>query len=356
VPMHVDRSPRPMVQSLPQSENASASRFQAAWACAVTFLVVAAGPTGHYAAEPLTLKGHTQVICSMAFSKDGKTLATLGDVIKLWDPGTGKELATFDTDLNSLCGVAFSPDGKSVAACGGNDDLKPGVELWDVEKRKRVDGPGRRTGYAGAVLFSPDAKTLAFGTPGGFVKLWDVADKKERDRLDLGVAVHVLAYSPDGKTLTASGSGGRICVWNAETGKEVHRLDTNIPEIDHLHYTPDGKTLVFINALLTKPAIQTWDLETGKDTMVYEPSADTDRIFAFALSPDGKLAALGLETGVLELRDAKTWKLKARQSAHGKYFLRLAFAPDGKYLATGGHDLLVKIWDVSKLLEQSADK
>jgi WD40 repeat protein len=312
-----------------------------------------------FSQEPVVLKGHTQVTPSVAFTKDAKSIvtATNAEGIKLWDAEKGNVLVTLDGDVDSFTCVAISWDGKLIAASGSNrEGKKAAVELWDVEKRKRIDGPSGRMGYVGYVCFSPDATTVAYGNSNGIVKLWNVADKKEIASLKAPGAIKSLAFSADGKWLAGGCSGGAVSVWDVEAQKELHTYEGNKLEVRDVHFTPDGKTLFFVETLSNSYCIRSWEPETGKDKLIFETPVEAP-IRAFALSADGRLAALSIaNTGVLELRDIKTWKLKSGHEAHTKPITKLAFSHDGDHIASGGMDLVIKVWDARTLLEKGTHK
>src|SRR5262249_52342060 len=156
-------------------------------------------------------------VFALAFSPDGKLLASGGEIrtdpkqlhlheseLRLWDVATGKEVHKLEGHGSTVKGLAFSPDGKTLAsACGGCT-----ARLWDVTTGKE-DGRFRGHSHALAALgYSPDGKRLA--TAGDqTIRLWDPATGEELRRLDGHTGrVTAVAFAPDGKTL-ASGSFDR---------------------------------------------------------------------------------------------------------------------------------------------------
>jgi Tol biopolymer transport system component len=146
-----------------------------------------------------TLRGHASDIYAVAFSPDGKTLASgSGDgTVKLWEVATGKERATLKGHTNLVWAVAFSPDGKTLASANYDRTVK----LWEVATGKERATLRGHTSFVWSVAFSPDGKTLASGSSDGSVKLWEVVTARERASLQGRSSVESVAYSPDGKTL-----------------------------------------------------------------------------------------------------------------------------------------------------------
>jgi predicted Ser/Thr protein kinase len=158
------------------------------------------------------LAGHRYEVYNVAFSPDGKILASgsRDETLRLWDVATGSELRQLSRSWSAVYSVAFSPDGK-ILASGSYCTLR----LWDVatgsELRPLSGGHGH---WVSSVAFSPDGKILASGSWDKTVRLWDVATGRELRQLSgHGQDVYSVAFSPDGKILASWSWDGTVRLW-----------------------------------------------------------------------------------------------------------------------------------------------
>jgi WD40 repeat protein/serine/threonine protein kinase/tetratricopeptide (TPR) repeat protein len=305
-----------------------------------------------------TLHGHAHEIDALAFSADGRLLASgsYDTQVRIWDTTTGKErdVITLGSRVNAL---AFTPDGRALFIASG---VTSDVRAYDVDNK--VLGPQQvelrpwpvRGKPVRRLLVSADGRFLfANSHP---VRVHAVAGGKLVATVNLETPD--LALTPDGRTVICA-VGGSIEMhgvqrdWDREAVKLLHRVEAHADEIARLTLSRDGKTLVTLGADRTT---KLWSLEgAGKPpvlraTLKDHPAAVSD----VALSPDGKqLFTAGLDR-VIRAWEVPSMRLLGSLRGHAKEIYRLAVSPDGKQLASGGMDASVKVWDLAELAANSS--
>lgn len=301
------------------------------------------------AGEPASPEGHADEAWSLAFSPDGKILASGSDdtherrTIKLWDPATRREVAGWKGHTATVAAMAYSPDGRLLATVS-LDSGRPGhpnVLLWDAATHKRVASLQGHTSWVRAVAFSPDGKTLATGGEAGSVRLWDVASWTLRFEL-VGHSQRVmsLAFSPDGKTLATASNDATLRTWDAETGR-ARMVFRDADEVRAVVFAPRGKPGLLATANLGG-SIKLRDPATGEVIRTIRGAAD--QLGCLAFTPEGTGIAAAGKGKVIQIWDVATGQELLALEGHQAQVNALAFSPDGSSLASCSHDGAVRLW------------
>jgi RNA polymerase sigma factor (sigma-70 family) len=291
---------------------------------------------------------HAQIVSSVAFSPDGKVLATGSHMgtVRFWDPATGKELRVLTAHDGGVIGLAYSPDGRTLAT--GSWDRT--IRLWDAATGKPIRTMLGHTSEVSRLAFAPDGKVLASGGKDGTVRLWDPATGV----MLLSIAAHAgevrgLTFSPDGKRVASAGTDKLVYVWDAASGKRLVTCEGHENEVAAVAFSPDGKTLASCGKDATA---RLWDAATGKPKRTMKHDSWLERV---EFSPDGKsLAIAGGWGGKVHLWDLAKEETRPRWVGRQPQSIGAAFSPDGKKLAGVGWECAVRIWDVATGKEEGA--
>ncbi len=291
--------------------------------------------------ELARLTGHAGAVTSVQYSSDGRWLAAAGGLpgrsgeVKLWDvSGFGgvknrqirpakTTSITLQGPSDVVCSVAFSPDGGQLAAASYDHD----VTLWNLgapsdpslarggrggaqhsalsAQRSRILKDHTDAVYA--VAFSPDGKYIASGAGDRTVKVWSAATGKRLYTLSESTAeVYSVAFRPGGKQIAAGGADKQIRTWNITptSGAFAKSAFAHNGAILRVAYSRDGQALVTSGE---DDAVKRWDPASLVEQRVYPKLPDWPQ--GIALSPNGKVLAVGCHNGLIALFDAETGRL-----------------------------------------------
>lgn len=317
----------------------------------------------------ITFPSSSSLFRSLHFSSDGKIFAQVNyKEIYLYDTVTGETKHILKRDQDYITSMAFSPDGKTLAS-GSKDQT---IYLWDVDSGAHKQTLRGHPAEVTRLSFNPGSSTLTSISKDNTIYLWDISTGERKktladkglitDQLDKPETVEKVSFSPDKSILATIRFNNTIRLWDTTTGtlkqtfssQDTDKQEKDISKnIEFVLFSPDNRTVVGLPFLGGE--IRLWDVDTGESKSLLE---DPGLIRNLSFSPNGKTLATGIYGGIIRLWDVDTGEhkktisnLSVRRYRRYDHDFK-PFSPDGKKFVFGPSSGIVYLWDVVTKQEQ----
>jgi WD40 repeat protein len=305
-----------------------------------------------FPAPLLTYQGHSAAVVGVAWSPDGKRIASCSDdgTVQVWNAATGKRIWTFTfpgARENYVFAVAWSPDGKRIAA-GGQTGV---VAVLDEATGHSLALYNSQSLQIEGIAWSPDSKRIVFGSEDGGVQVWDTTTGKQLLHYTGHTgSIFRVAWSPDGKEIASASYDGTVQVWNATTGQHLQTYTMGVP-VWSVAWSPDGSRIVsgtgsagLNGRVYSGNTAKVWNAATGQTLLTYNGHGDGNDVYALAWSPDGKYIASGGSDQMVRIWNAATGQTVSISQDFEDTVWDVAWSPDGTEIVACSQDGTVKVW------------
>lgn len=274
-----------------------------------------------------SLKGLAERVLRVAVSRDGRWIATGSgngfnlpdyhgeEAVRVWDSATGQEKVCFKPHKDMTSALAFSPDGRRIAS--GNRFLA----IWETETGRELHylDPGMGDAEVSDLAFSPDGRRVAAACRDNTTQVFDAESGRKLLTLQgHSFDVEAVAFSPDGRRIATAGRDNTVKLWEAETGRELLSLKSHRNGIMTLAFSPDGQRIVNGTG---DGALEVWRIA---------PASEVSRRLEEERAAQESLAqrAAALQEELAPIRRAAAAAAKAAEEARAREFAALAGAPE----------------------------
>ncbi|WP_414587311.1 NB-ARC domain-containing protein [Scytonema sp. PCC 10023] len=294
------------------------------------------------------LEGHTHDVFGLAISADNQLLVSTGEdqTVRLWHLESGRNLKMLRGYTGGIHCLSLSSDDQILASSGQSEmiqlwHLQPDGNLPSYHPYKTFPSPLRRMSSFSKVSFSPDNQTLAINRHDESIALWNIRTG-HLDRWSAhNAAVWTVLFSPGGQILASCSYDCTVRLWDVQTHHCLHVLRGHQSGIAAIAFDKSGQWLASGSFDLT---IRLWDVQTGACSRILQ--GHTGAIFALAFDCSGHRLASGSHDQTVRLWDVQTGVCLKVLQGHTGAVWTVAISPNGRFLASGGDDQTIRLWDL----------
>ncbi|BAY31608.1 protein kinase [Nostoc carneum NIES-2107] len=287
-----------------------------------------------------SLNGHSQLVRSVAFSRNSQTLISSSNdkTIKIWNLQTGK-LQSVLNETGIWIVTAIAPDNQTVVS-GSSDNT---IKIWHLNANKPQRILRGHSDLINSLSVSPNGQTIVSGSRDKTIRSWQLETGNLQQTLPVNAGfIYTTAISPDGKFLISAGSDKVIKIWQLDNGQLLHTITGNP---GFVRAVAVSSTLQIIASGGFGSTINLWNLHTGQPQQRLE--GHQGLIQCLAITPDGQTLISGSSDRTIKIWNLKTGKLLQTLTGHTASILSVDISSDGRNLASAGEDKTIRIWQAA---------
>lgn len=291
------------------------------------------------ASEKISLRGHEGRVGGIAWSPDGTLIATASAdrTVRIWDSRSGSQLRVLRGHRRRVCSVDWSPDGERVATASSDQT----VRIWSPHDGMELIAARGHAAWIYSVQWSPDGRYLATASHDRTARIWDASTGEQRLVLHGHEDwVYDINWSPTGSHVATASQDRTIRVWDAASGVQSLILSGGEGVFWGVAWSPNGNCLASASADQTA---RIWDAHDGSPIDVLRGHRGWVRGISWA--PDGGRVATVSFDGT-----GRVWKIDRGTAlrvlrGHRDWVRAVAWSPNGRLIASGSQDRTVRVWD-----------